>query len=104
MLEAKLHTHTTSNEASKYLVHTMVEDSKFEIGNHNSYATAVCQEVRQTRLAREQEYHELWAEGNRAELRRMCRAGKTGVYLTAFPSRDNGMVLSADEFRNNAHL
>ena len=96
--------HATSNEASEYLVQTMVEGKPFEIRNHNSFVTAACQEARATRLEREQEYLELWAEGNPAELRRMRRAGKTGVYLTAFPNRDNGTVLSADEFRDNARL
>ena len=61
----------------------------------------IYKDVRKRHLEREDAYLEHWSEGNLVEQRRMERAGKTGAYLTAVPNRENGTVLSADEFREN---
>ena len=99
------HVHTTSTDAATHLVCTMLDrEREFDYECHNGVVADICKDARKRRLERDDAYLEHWSEGNPAEQRRMERAGKAGAYLTAVPNRENGTVLSADEFQDNTRL
>ena len=79
-------------------------EREFDYECHNGVVADICKDARKRRLERDNAYLEHWSEGNPAEQRRMERAGKAGAYLTAVPNRENGTVLSADEFWDNTRL
>jgi hypothetical protein len=96
------HVQATSLEAASYLVMSMIDKGEqFSVTTHNCNVSRACAEARKMRMECETDYLSHWAEGKPTEKRRMERAGKVGALFTTVPNRQNGTVLSADEFRDN---
>ena len=97
--------YNTSLYACQYLVETMVNDEKLDIVRHTAHMAEANASCRRQRFDREANFQDRRTRGkpSKQRLRRKACCG-TGRFLNVIPSRLNGTVLSANEWRDNVRL